>query len=618
MKNSLQLYLTGLLTVSATITAAGSNWPGWRGPDGTGVSSEKDLPLKWTDKENVRWHVALPGPGNSSPIVWGNRVFIAQAVQKENRRTLMCFDRENGKLLWQSGVTYAENEPTQQNNPYCAGTPVTDGERVYVCFGSAGVCAYDMDGKEAWHRDLGKLNHGFGNAVSPILHGDLCILNFGPDAKARLVALNKDTGTTAWEIEPPKVDPSEQPQMGGGFGGPGGRGGTGGRGGFGPGTMLAPSILSQADKNGDQRLTKEEFTALADAWFDKLDAGKTGKVNQERFVEKLGEMLPAPQGFGSGGGGQGGAGQRGGGGPGFGPAGFVGPGLFAAADADKDGSLTRPELKATFSKWASEWDPDKSGSLNEDKLREGLNAALPRPNFAGPGGPGGGRGRGGPGGPGGPGGFAGGPNGSWSTPIIVNASGRGELIMNFPNRLAAFDPKTGKQLWISKGLGGTIYTTPLWGEGALVGMSSGMGGGNAIALKPGGSGELTESQRLWRLDRVKSGIGSGVISGGHIYTLSQDGVAICLSLSTGQTVWEERLPSTRSQGGSWSSMVLAGDRIYVPNQAGDIFVIRAAPKFELLATNPLKGPMNSSIAVSDGELFIRTNEALWCISSKKG
>jgi len=68
----------------------------------------------------VRWRVALPGPGNSSPVVWGPRVFVTQAVNSENRRTLMCFDRPSGKLLWQSGVTYAENEPTQRDNPYCA------------------------------------------------------------------------------------------------------------------------------------------------------------------------------------------------------------------------------------------------------------------------------------------------------------------------------------------------------------------------------------------------------------------------------------------------------------------------------------------------------------------
>src|SRR2546430_9584996 len=501
MKNSFTARVAVLLTITAALSSTAGNWPGWRGPDGTGASSEKNLPLKWSTNENVRWKVDLPDRGNSSPIVWGNRVFVAQAVQKENRRTLMCFDRANGKLLWQSGVTYAENEPTQENNPYCAGTPVTDGERVFVCFGSAGVYAYGSDGKEAWHRDLGKLNHMFGNAVSTVLHGDLCILNFGPDEKARLVALNKKTGETVWHVEPPKMEGNERQQ--------GLAGGPGGRGNFGPGTFVAPQMLSQADKDGDLKLTKQEFTALADAWFEKLDSDKANKLSLEQFTERLGEVLPPPQGFGPPAGARPGGGQRPDGGRGFGPGRFIGPGIFTAADTDKDGSLTRAELKGTFEKWFAEWDSGKRGSLESNKLRRGPNPALPRPNFGGPGGPGGGRG------PGGRGGMGGGdPGGSWSTPIIIQTEAHDELIVNFPNRLAAYDPKTGKQLWLSKGLGGTIYTTPVWGEGVLVAMSSGMGSGNAIAVKPDGSGDVTESQRLWHLDRVKSGMGSGVIHDG--------------------------------------------------------------------------------------------------------
>jgi len=213
--------------------------------------------------------------------------------------------------------------------------------------------------------------------------------------------------------------------------GPGGRGGFG----FGVGMMLAPQIVSQADKDGDSKLTKEEFVALADKWFDKIDTDAAGKLTQERFVEKFAEVLPPPQGFGgrgrapdggnlpppseSGannapspdsnqstpgqgrpdgfGRGGGRAGGRGFGPGGFGPASFVGPGLFTAADADKDGSLLRTELKATFEKWFADWDSEKSGSLAEAKVREGLDAVLPRPTFGGgrgPGGPGG-RGRGG-------------------------------------------------------------------------------------------------------------------------------------------------------------------------------------------------------------------------------
>jgi outer membrane protein assembly factor BamB len=595
-------------------SAAAVNWPAWRGPDASGVSPDKNLPLKWSTNENVRWRVALPGRGNSSPIVWENRVFVTQAVSADNRRTLMCFDRSNGKVLWQSGVTYTDREPTQRDNPYCAATPVTDGERVIASFGSAGLYCYDFEGKELWHREFGKMNHVFGNASSPILAGDLCVLNFGPDEKARLIAVNKRTGETAWEVEPPKVDASEMQQTRRGPQDgranrpdeprPEDRAGSarGGRGQIGVGANVAPQMFAQADKNADQKLSPDEFTALADAWFDKLDTEKAGKLSQDQFADRFYTAVPRRD---SGGGGTGGESQ---------PAGrsrTTAPAFFSVVDSDKDSSLTRAELKSTFAKWFAEWDSDKAGSISEDKLLQGLNAALPNPQFAGRG-----QGGGGPGGPDGRG-FGGGRGGSWSTPVLINNGARQELVMAFPHRLAAYDPKTGKELWTSKGVGGTIYTTPVWGEGVLFAMTSGPGGGGGIAVKPGGSGDVTETQRAWKLDRVKSSIGSGVIHQGHLYLISQDGIASCLDLKSGNMIWEERLRGSGSRNSSWSSMLLADAKIYVPNQSGDVFVLRASPKFELLSTNPVGQPTNASLAASDGELFLRTDAALWCFAAAK-
>src|SRR5687768_7164410 len=187
----------------------------------------------------------------------------------------MCFDRKDGKLLWQSGVTYTEREQTQRDNPYCSATPVTDGERVIASFGSAGLYCYDFAGKELWHRELGKMEHMFGNAASPILVGDLCVLHFGPGDGTRLIAVKKQTGETAWEATPPKVEIINQPRGGSGAeprGGPGGGAGAPeDRGGFGPGQILAPVIFAQADKNADQKISREEFTSVAEAWFAKLD-----------------------------------------------------------------------------------------------------------------------------------------------------------------------------------------------------------------------------------------------------------------------------------------------------------------------------------------------------------
>jgi outer membrane protein assembly factor BamB len=242
----------------------------------------------------------------------------------------------------------------------------------------------------------------------------------------------------------------------------------------------------------------------------------------------------------------------------------------------------------------------------------------PGGRFGGPGGPG----RGGPGG-GGRGGFGGGRGGfgdiggSWSAPLLLEADGHEELILSFAGRLAAYEPTTGEQLWISKGLGGTVYTSPLWGDGTVIAMGSGMGGGSGIAVKPGGSGDVTEDRRVWHLDRVDSQIGSGVIHDGHFYTISQQGIAACFNLASGEQVWQQRLPGSSGRGGSWSSMLLADGRIYVPNQAGDVFVLKAAPEYALLATNSVGESTNASLAASDGDLVLRTDRALWCLSSQE-
>jgi Ca2+-binding EF-hand superfamily protein len=183
------------------------------------------------------------------------------------------------------------------------------------------------------------------------------------------------------------------PGFGGGPGGPGFAGGPGGAGGFGPGLFLAPQILAQADKNDDQKLTPAEFTALADAWFDKLDPDTTGKVTQEQFVANLREVLPPPDrgGFGPPDGPASERGQPRGNRGGFGPGRFAGQGLFPALDANKDGALTRAELKDTFARWSREWDTARRGSLNEEDLREGLSRASAQSGFGGPGGGTGGR-----------------------------------------------------------------------------------------------------------------------------------------------------------------------------------------------------------------------------------
>ncbi len=180
------------------------NWPAWRGPHANGVCDEKNLPRQWSATENVRWKMPLPGPGNSTPIIWGDRVFLTQSLDKGGQdRALLCLDRRDGKLHWQKSVKFEGKESTHGDNPYCSASPATDGYRVVASFGSAGVACYDFDGKQLWHRDLGKFEHIWGNASSPVIHGDRVFLNCGPGERTFLIALDLKSGKDLWSVEEP-------------------------------------------------------------------------------------------------------------------------------------------------------------------------------------------------------------------------------------------------------------------------------------------------------------------------------------------------------------------------------------------------------------------------------
>ncbi|MCW0219408.1 MAG: PQQ-like beta-propeller repeat protein [Prosthecobacter sp.] len=200
--NTILFSALGLLSLASVLHA--DNWPMWRGLNGDGSCAESSLPKNWNQTEHVQWKVALPDRGNSTPVVWGNQVFITQAVEKTGQRLLMCFDRQTGKLLWDAGTIYREPELTHATNPYCSASPATDGERVIVFFASAGVFCYDLEGKEIWKRtDLGKQHHIWGNGTSPVIAGDRVFLNFGPGEKTTLYAFDKKTGKTLWQHDEP-------------------------------------------------------------------------------------------------------------------------------------------------------------------------------------------------------------------------------------------------------------------------------------------------------------------------------------------------------------------------------------------------------------------------------
>ena len=199
-------FLPKLILCVATWTNAliAADWPAWRGPQANGQAEAKDLPTDWTTTQRVKWHVDLDGPGNSTPIVVRDKVFLTHSPAKSKIRGINSYHRDTGKLLWQHQVEYAEDEPTHNTNPFCSSPPVSDGQRVIAWYGSAGLFCYDLAGNIAWQKDLGKVEHIWGYGASPLIHSDLVILNYGPGLNAFVVALERATGREVWRREFPR------------------------------------------------------------------------------------------------------------------------------------------------------------------------------------------------------------------------------------------------------------------------------------------------------------------------------------------------------------------------------------------------------------------------------
>lgn len=404
-----------------------AEWPAWRGPRADGSTGETGFPTQWSPTNHIRWRVDLPDRGNSTPIVSGGKVFLTQATEGDHRRFVMAFDRQDGRLLWQRGTTYELKEETHEDNPYAAGSPVTDGERVVAAFGSAGVFAFDLEGRELWRRDLGPQQHQWGHAASPVLLGERVFVYHGPGPGARVLALDVRTGKTLWEKALPEPVPT-----------------------------------SRTD-------------------------GFKGRT----------------------------------------------PGVV----------------------------------------------------------------------------------GSFGSPLAVRIAGRDEVILGLPERLVSLRPDDGTEIWHAGGLNPLVYTSPFLAGQVVISM--GGFSGSSIAVRAGGVGDVTESHRLWRDERSrKNRLGSAVAKDDTLYLVNMDGFFECLDLSTGRQLWEERLNGPGAADASWSSLTIAGDRIYAVNRSGDTFVLRASRTFEVLAVNTVAEPTNSSLAMSDGELFLRTWKGLWCISEK--
>ncbi|MCP4251336.1 MAG: PQQ-binding-like beta-propeller repeat protein, partial [bacterium] len=161
---------------TALIVGAEGQWPGWRGPNRQGVWTGARLPDTWSTNEGVAWRVKLPGRGNSSPVVWNDRIFVTTAIQDESgtHLQLLCLDARQGTIQWQAGGGVAAGD-THPKNGFASSSVVCDGGRVIACWSNGTLACYDYAGQPQWRTSLGQFDHQWGAASSPILFGDLVI-----------------------------------------------------------------------------------------------------------------------------------------------------------------------------------------------------------------------------------------------------------------------------------------------------------------------------------------------------------------------------------------------------------------------------------------------------------
>jgi outer membrane protein assembly factor BamB len=204
-----------VIGVAGSSLVWGGDWTQFRGPGGLGRSGDADVPLKWSPTENVVWKTELPGLGSSSPIILGDRVFLtcytgyglseSDPGDMENlARHVVCVKRADGKIVWTKEYKSDGRESNYSGNGarhgYSSSTPATDGERLYVFFGKAGVFAFDLDGNELWQANVGSDVAGWGSSNSPVLFKNLVIINASIESKS-LVALDNATGKEVWRAE---------------------------------------------------------------------------------------------------------------------------------------------------------------------------------------------------------------------------------------------------------------------------------------------------------------------------------------------------------------------------------------------------------------------------------
>ena len=205
-----------------------NNWHHWRGPDANGVSTTAKPPVQWSPTNNIQWKAPVEGYGSSTPIIWGNKLFLLTAIntgevdptlpQPEDQPkrvfgithpntsfefVVLCLDRNTGKVLWRQLATkLIPHEGAHRDNNFASASPTTDGERLYCWFGSAGLFCFDLDGNKLWERNLGKIKMGasLGEGCSPVVHDGKIVIVRDHSRQSSIEVLSAKNGKSLWKV----------------------------------------------------------------------------------------------------------------------------------------------------------------------------------------------------------------------------------------------------------------------------------------------------------------------------------------------------------------------------------------------------------------------------------
>jgi outer membrane protein assembly factor BamB len=199
---SQRMWFSALLAGVAGAPLLGQEWTRFRGPNGTGISEAKGVPVTWTEQD-FRWRVQIPGEGHSQPVIWGEKLFLLTAMEQGKERALLCLNKNDGSEIWRKSYVQPTHRPQNRNSGYANGSAVVDASRVIASFVSQDhfwVRAFDHAGKELWSRDLGTFQSQHGHGASPMIHENTVIVPNDQDGESSVVAFDLATGKTVWQV----------------------------------------------------------------------------------------------------------------------------------------------------------------------------------------------------------------------------------------------------------------------------------------------------------------------------------------------------------------------------------------------------------------------------------